>query len=58
VTVKNLVAGTAYDPEGKSALTPEAVAEQFWLLQQRRQSDVWFIDDFEGNVPPPQRQSH
>jgi hypothetical protein len=44
--VKNLVAGTAYDPEGKSALTPEAVAEQFWLLQQRRQSDVWFIDRF------------
>jgi hypothetical protein len=54
LTVKNLVSGTAYDPDRKSALTPEAVAEQFWLLQQRRQPGVWFVDDFEGNAPPPQ----
>jgi hypothetical protein len=53
----NLVAGTAYDPEGSSALTPEAVAEHFRLLQQRRQPDVWFVDEFEGNAPTPQRQS-
>eukprot|EP00882_Tetradesmus_deserticola_P016461 GHRQ01017585.1.p2 GENE.GHRQ01017585.1~~GHRQ01017585.1.p2 ORF type:complete len:163 (+),score=46.46 GHRQ01017585.1:332-820(+) len=57
VTVKNLVAGTEYDPEGKSVLTPEAVAQQFWLLQQQREPGVWFVDDFEGNAPPPQRQA-
>ncbi|WIA20594.1 hypothetical protein OEZ85_004979 [Tetradesmus obliquus] len=57
LTVKNLVAGTAYDPEGKSVLTPDAVARQFWLLHQRREPGMWFVDEFEGNAPPPQRQS-
>jgi hypothetical protein len=57
LTVKNLVAGTAYDPEGKSVLTPDAVAQQFWLLQQQRQPGMWFVDDFEGNAPPPKSQS-
>eukprot|EP00878_Enallax_costatus_P020285 GHUV01021436.1.p1 GENE.GHUV01021436.1~~GHUV01021436.1.p1 ORF type:complete len:127 (+),score=39.83 GHUV01021436.1:458-838(+) len=47
VTVTVVVAGTAaaikLDPEGKAQLTAEAVAEEFWQLQQKRDPAVWFV---------------
>eukprot|EP00276_Gloeochaete_wittrockiana_P001829 CAMPEP_0184670880 /NCGR_PEP_ID=MMETSP0308-20130426/84300_1 /TAXON_ID=38269 /ORGANISM="Gloeochaete witrockiana, Strain SAG 46.84" /LENGTH=234 /DNA_ID=CAMNT_0027117801 /DNA_START=114 /DNA_END=818 /DNA_ORIENTATION=- len=43
VTVANAVKGTAFDPEGKSPLTPEAVAEAFGKLYEDRATGVWNI---------------
>jgi len=43
VTVSNVVRGTAYDPEGKSSLTAEAVANTFWELYSTRNFNVWHV---------------
>eukprot|EP00878_Enallax_costatus_P010990 GHUV01011478.1.p1 GENE.GHUV01011478.1~~GHUV01011478.1.p1 ORF type:complete len:252 (+),score=66.34 GHUV01011478.1:1310-2065(+) len=49
VTVRGVVRGTQVDPEGKAGLTPESIAEQFWVLSQQRDADVWFVEI--GSLP-------
>lgn len=49
VTVRGIVRGTVVDPGGKAELTPEAIAEEFWVLSQQRDPDVWFVET--GSFP-------
>lgn len=43
VTVQNVVRGTWSDKEGKSPLTAEAVADEFWRLAAAREPGVWQV---------------
>ena len=43
VTVVGLVRGTAFDPDGKSSLTSESIAEEFWGLLSKRDPAVWYV---------------
>lgn len=50
VTVAGMVKGTGFDPEGKSDLTPEVIAERFWELESKRDPSVWFTLVEQGRV--------